>query len=343
VATVSYKCPNCGGKLEFKPELQKLKCEYCLSEFTGEELASGDRLLEPETAADARQLVSYRCDNCGAEVVTEENTSATFCYYCHNPVLLTDRLTGEFKPDKIVPFTFDKAKAVEQFLKWAKAKRYIPKDFTSASQLEKITGIYIPYWLADYRTEINYSGKGSEHRSWVTGNIQNTEIKEYAFERKGTVDITNIPEIAVERIERGLLDSISPFDKTGLVDFSPAYLSGFFAEKYAVGQAEVKPAMEDRVRTYVAAQAKWSIRQYSDVTLTASDLKVAKEEWHYALLPVWVLTYQYRNKTYVYAVNGQSGKAYGELPLDRRKLDAASALITVSLIALAALGGALIW
>ena len=38
MSVVSYKCPNCGGDLSFDPESQRLKCEYCFSDFSEHEL-----------------------------------------------------------------------------------------------------------------------------------------------------------------------------------------------------------------------------------------------------------------------------------------------------------------
>lgn len=342
MSTVTYKCPNCGGPLEFKPELQKSKCEYCLSEFTDEELQAIDRKLEEETSPD-KKMMGYICDSCGAEVVTEETTSATFCYFCHNPVLLTDRLTGEFKPDKIIPFAYEKEKAVENFRTWAKTKKYVPKEFYSHSQLEKITGMYIPYWTADFRADVDYSGKGTQNRVWVTGNTEHTEIKEYAFQRQGEVDIHNVPEIAMRKIEKELLDSIAPYDESQAVDFSMSYLSGFFAEKYDISREEAKPQLEDRARSYADSLVRGSIGSYQNVSLVSSKLDISEQNWCYTLMPVWVLTYRYKNKTYVYAVNGQNGKAFGELPLNRKKLGLISALIAVGVFNLALIGGLLIW
>ena len=38
MAAITYKCPNCDGGLVFDPASQKYHCEYCLSDFTQEEL-----------------------------------------------------------------------------------------------------------------------------------------------------------------------------------------------------------------------------------------------------------------------------------------------------------------
>jgi len=107
LATSTYKCPNCGAGLLFDPELQKVRCDFCLSEFSIAEIEAYNQKLETEAEQPAKlpretdensHLISYHCDSCGAEVVTDETTSATFCYYCHNPVLVTERLTGSYRP-----------------------------------------------------------------------------------------------------------------------------------------------------------------------------------------------------------------------------------------------------
>lgn len=338
----SIKCPNCGGGLKFNPELQKSKCEYCLSEFTSEEL---DKLVEgfQYGKTEHGHLMGYICNSCGAEVVTEETTSATFCYYCHNPVLLTERLTGEFEPTKIIPFAYDKDKAVSSFLSWAKSKKFVPKDFYSDSQLEKITGIYIPYWMADVEANVNYFGKGVNLRVWRTGNTEYTEHKEYRIDRRGTIDVNNIHELAMRKIDKALIDSISPYDESKAADFSMSYLSGFFAEKYDIQKDEVSLNIEDRAKNYVSNLMQDSIGSYNKIYMENTDMDLSIKGWNYTLLPAWILTYMYNGKTYIYAVNGQTGKSFGELPVDNKKLGATSGMIAAAIFAIAIIGGMMIW
>ncbi len=160
----SYQCPNCGAPLQWTAgegsEQGAVACEYCLGKFTVEEVIRYNEDLEAkirEEAADSPPgeklqgfskeegdlLRSYICDNCGAEVVSDSKTSATFCYYCHSPVILTDRISGKFRPEYIIPFQVSREEAVKRFLSWAKSKKFVPKDFYSDSQLEKMTGIYL--------------------------------------------------------------------------------------------------------------------------------------------------------------------------------------------------------
>lgn len=342
MSTGSYKCPNCGGGLKFDPELQRSKCEYCLSEFTEAELEEASRKIEAK-ASMGSSMKGYVCDNCGAEVVTEENTSATFCYYCHESVLLTDRLVGEFKPTKIIPFTYDRDKAIQSFLAWAKSKRFVPREFYSASQLEKITGIYVPYWMADVKADIDYSGVGTNVRTWMAGDMEYTEHSEFKIERQGVIDVDHMHEVAMRKIDKDLLDSISPYDEVSAVDFSMSYLSGFFAEKYDIPKDEVQPVIEAKAKEYTSVLVQETIGSYSRVKMDRKDMELSIKGWDYALLPAWILTYKYKGKTYVYAVNGQNGKSYGELPVDGKKLGFTSGMAAAALFVFALIGGLLIW
>lgn len=371
MSTATFKCPNCGGGLKFNPETQKSKCEYCLSEFTDLELTTMSQAIEEKarrlkqeadaaeetsaaetSAAEApaagapetpEHLVGYVCNSCGAEVVTDETTAATFCYYCHNPVLVTERLSGEFRPTRIIPFTFDKEKATASFLKWAKSKRFVPKEFYSRSQLEKITGMYLPYWMADFKADIDYAGTGTNKRVWRVGNTEYTENKVFRIERQGTIDVDHIHEIAMKKIDKGLINSISPYDETKALPFSMTYLSGFFAEKYDIEKQEVLPVIENNARQYTSILIQEAIGSYDKVDLERSELDLRLKGWDYTLMPAWVLTYLYKGKTYIYAVNGQTGKSYGELPVDTAKLGLSSGAIALIIMILAVIGGWLLW
>lgn len=363
MSTISTKCPNCGGPLHYHPEIAKNKCEYCLSEYTNEEL---DRIYrerneklekEEERASDEikesveeelhqneqQHMKGYVCNSCGAEVVTEETTAATFCYYCHNPIILSDRISGEFTPDQIIPFSFSKEKATEAFLTWAKSNRFVPRSFYSASQLEKMTGMYIPNWLATMDSKVNFVGNATKLRVWVVGDLEYTEVKEFAVERKGNIDMNRLQEIAIKKIDHGLLSSIEPYDASKAVDFNANYLNGFFSERYDIKTDELEDKVQLRAKQYVNSLVRDSLTGFDSVKFQQEAVETDITEWTYALYPAWILTYQYGGRMYIYAVNGQTGKAYGELPLDRKKLIFVSLGVALLVFALLLLGGYFIW
>ena len=350
MATKSYKCPSCGAGIHFKPALQKFHCDYCLSEYTKEEFENEskeiniDSGLEEETeTSEEYKLASYECNSCGAKVVTEDTTTSTFCYYCHNPVIISSRLVGDFKPSKLIPFTVDKETAKKKFLDWAGNKKFVPKDFTSNSQLEKITGIYLPYWWADCQADIDYLGEANKLRVWRAGGIEYTETKKYEIIRKGQIDINNVGELAFTKIDEILLGGIAPYNENEAIDFSMPYLSGFFAEQYDIDKEKIKPKIEDQVNRYSGYLRSESVSGFNFIKDLRDDTKIICKEWNYTLLPTWILTYLYEGKTYVYAVNGQTGKSFGELPLSNSRLFKASAIIFLITFIALLLGGSFIW
>ncbi len=347
MATATYKCPNCGGGLHFDPNTHRSTCEYCLSSFSDAELAALtqaiDQKAEKAAEKDPDSLHGYICDSCGAEVVTDETTSATFCYYCHNPGLLTGRLTGDFRPSRIVPFGYDREKAIATFLAWARKRKFVPKSFYSSSQLEKISGVYLPHWMIDVEADVDIAGKGIKRRTWTSGDTEYTEHKEYNIARQGTINVNNIHEVAMQKIDKQLIDSITPYDESQQKEFSLSYLSGFLAEKYDIPKETLHPQLESKAVEYTQLLVQESIGSYDRLDLERNQLEIRIKDWNYALLPAWILTYLYKGKTYVYAVNGQTGKAHGDLPIDNKKLNLTGLLVGLGLLALLLLGGAFIW
>ena len=131
---IEYKCPNCDADLKFDPESQKLSCEFCLSSFTEDELKKINEAYGETTPTEAEIQTQnefeehtnlYHCASCGAQIMCDDKQTALFCYYCHNPVILSGKLTGEYKPSKIIAFKFNKDRALDTFRKWVQKRQDI--------------------------------------------------------------------------------------------------------------------------------------------------------------------------------------------------------------------------
>ena len=199
MSTITYKCPNCDADLTYRPATGDFGCEYCGSSYTGEqlnELIKNQKIIdeqkESEGTAFDEHAVVYTCPNCGAEVITDDTTAATFCFYCHNPVILKGRLSGGMAPDKVIPFSIPKEKVKEQLISWCKSKKYIDDGFFSEMQLEKLTGVYFPFWLVDSDVRATMTAKSNSLKVWVVGDIEYTETSVYALTRSGDVKLSEI-------------------------------------------------------------------------------------------------------------------------------------------------------
>ena len=336
-------CPNCGSKLDYNAKLKKWKCKYCEGEFTLEELkeknnAAADINNEPKKEEkeevveekekkketkkeeDNQDYVNYTCQNCGAQIIADEQTSATFCVYCGNTAILKNKLSDKFHPDWIIPFKKEEKEAKEAFKNLSKGRPLCPKEFTDINNIEKIRGIYIPFWLFNFKAEGVLVCKGTKVRTWTTGSTQYTETKEYDLVRAGSMEFNKIPRDGSTRFDDAIMDSIEPFNYNDLVEYNHAYLSGFLAEKYDI---EADVAVEDAKNR---AQNSATNEMYNDSNSTCSTKHItqntiqAKEtKREYVLLPVYMVNVKYNGKMHTFAMNGQTGEFIGDIPINNKK------------------------
>ena len=349
--SVEYKCPNCSADLKFNPETQKLDCEFCLSSFTVDEIkkicASAETSI-PQEAVQVKEDFEnhthlYRCKSCGAEIMADDQQTALFCYYCHNPVILAGKMGGEYKPDKVIGFKLTKENAISSFQKWVSKRWFVPKDFKSQQQIEKLTGLYVPFWVADCNINADYRAIGKKVRSWTSGNYSYTETKEFRIIRQGNLVTKGIPADGETKIDDLLMEAIEPFDYRDAKDFSMSYLSGFYADKYDVDKAAVFPRIRARSTQACDSLIKSTISGYSSVIPSMNQYNIMSTDWSYMMLPVWFMSYRYKDNIYEFAINGQTGKLAGTPPLAKGRLALACGIIGAAVMAVCTLiGGALL-
>ena len=245
--SLENRCPACKASISFNPKAGKWKCDYCGSEFTLEEMqkhsdnASTEQKnkKEPKPAKDNYDgYVSFKCESCGAEIIADDQTSATFCVYCGNTAILQSKLSGKFSPDKMIPFKKTKEEAIEAFKKLSKGRPLMPKNFNNTTNIEKIRGVYIPFWLYDINVsgDIVMDAKTVEH--WTVGDTHYTRTNTFKVTRGGNMNFNNVPVDGSTRFDNDIMNTIEPFDYKDLVPYNHAYLSGFYAEKYDQEGAE---------------------------------------------------------------------------------------------------------
>ena len=352
MAAITYKCPNCGGGLVFDPKAQTYKCEYCLSRFSLTELealagtdggkpqeAGTGPTSEPRKEATGARL--YHCPSCGAEIVTDETTAATFCYYCHNPVILEGRLDGSDQPDYVIPFAIGRKQAEEMFQQWIGKKRYVPSGFYSKKQIASMTGVYFPYWLYSCQVDGELEAEGVKLRMWDAGSLRYTERKTFEVSRRGTMSVRHMARNALKKANRMLAEGVLPFQMEGLQEFQMGYLSGFVAEKRDMEQQLFAAEVEQEVQNFAVSSLKNSAEGYSSLNVRRQRADIQDARWRYGLFPVWTLTYKgpKDGTIYYFAMNGQTGKICGKLPVDKRKLAVLFLTVFVPILAFLLIGG----
>lgn len=319
------KCPNCDAPIEFNSELQKMTCEYCGNEMTIEEaeaqLEQYKVNVEDKTEISNEQIdvEVYVCDTCGAEVLTDEHTSATFCSYCGNPTLIRKRFEGVLAPGYVIPFKVDKEEAKAAYTAWInKGGVFTPKEFKSEAMLEKITGLYAPFWLYDYKGSAVLKATGKKVRVTREGQYRCTYTSYYDVKRDYELEYEKIPADASEKLPDRTMDLLEPFDYKEMVPFKLPYLSGYYSDKYKYTAEEMSARVEGRVEDYVVTAGRNTISGYNTVTINSKNINLVKEKADYVLLPVWLLSYKYNDEIRMFTMNGQTGKIVADLPKSKK-------------------------
>ena len=326
-----YKCPCCGGAIEFDSSLQKMKCPYCDTEFDMETLASYDAGLkdeqdsmEWETSAggewqegEANGLRSYICRSCGGEIVGEANTAATSCPFCGNPVVMMGQFSGALRPDFVIPFKLDKNAAKAGLQKHLTGKRLLPKIFKDQNHIDEIKGMYVPFWLFDTDADARVRYRTTKLRCWSDSEYNYTETSHFLVHRGGSVGFEHVPVDGSSRMADDLMESIEPYDFSDAVGFQTAYLAGYFADKYDVGADESIERANERVKKSAEEAFASTVEGYDTVTAESSSVQLHGGKAKYALYPVWILNTTWKGQKYTFAMNGQTGKFVGDLPVDK--------------------------
>ena len=331
---LEYKCPACDGALSFDSGLQKMKCPYCDTEFEVAALQEMDEVLRHEGTSDytwqsqpetlwsedeTQNLRSFVCNSCGGEIVGDENTAATRCPFCDNPVVMSGQFKGELRPDLVVPFQLDKEQAKAALKKHFGKKPLLPRLFTAQNRIESIQGIYVPFWLFDTDAEASIRYKATRIHTWSDSNYIYTRTSYYSLLRAGRIGFDNVPVDGSSKMSDELMESIEPYDLGKAVDFQTAYLAGYLADKYDVTADDSKPRANDRIRTSTEQAFAATTAGYATAIAVNTDIRLNGGRVRYALLPVWILTTRWKDKAFTFAMNGQTGKLVGNLPIDWKR------------------------
>lgn len=327
---LEYKCPCCNAGLIFREGTQQLTCEYCDNTFdigTVQAYNESEAVSQEETVQweESQQTVwetseqepirAFQCPSCGGEIVTDDMTAATFCPFCDNPTILPVRLSGALKPDAVIPFQKSKEDAKSAFLSLCKGKPLLPKDFTTQNRLEKITGMYVPFWLYDCDTVYDGNYKGTRIHTWSDSRYHYTKTDHFLLRRSAEASFAGIPMDGSSKMDDAFMESIEPYDYSQMVDFDMAYLSGYFADKYDIPSENGEERIRRRVGQTMADQLQSTVIGYASVVPTSRQMNIRNSKARYVLLPVWMLNTRYKDKLYTFAMNGQTGKMTGSFPV----------------------------
>lgn len=295
-----YRCVNCGGNVVYEPKSGCMKCQSCGGSNCEETIPSETPLV---------------CPSCGSQIrYRNEYGSAGRCPSCGVYMIRDDFVAYPYGPDVILPFKVSKRDAEEKLKNEFGKKLFLPPDFLSTKTLENLRGVYVPFWLYDFDSNVDYKAIGTRVRTWTSGDRRYTETSYFDVYRKLHIKYDGIPVDASIEMPDGIMDLMEPYQYQQLIGHDNKYLSGFEAEVYNYTPDQLYVRAEEKINDTSRSWARSEASGYHSLTSEHMNANNQLEQNRFALMPVWVYEYRYRGENYVFYVNGQTGKCVGTPP-----------------------------
>ncbi|MCI8454442.1 MAG: zinc ribbon domain-containing protein [Lachnospiraceae bacterium] len=329
-----YECPNCAGNLKFDISRQQLYCEYCGTQVDPYCFYKERDAKETEQSSGEYEATVFTCPQCGAELISEDTTAATFCSFCGGSAILDSRIGKERRPGYIIPFTKTKEDCRAAYKKLLRRAVFAPKELKNETLIEKFRGIYMPYWVYSFEKNgpVTFTGK----KTYRKGDYQITD--HYRLDCEIEETYKGLAYDASSTFSDSLSSAIAPFDLKKRKEFVPAFLSGFYADTSDVNQyvyqAEAEElVLEDAGSHLVKDPVCRGCHAGKKDTQYAlwNALRPSERAVELAMLPVWFLSCRNGGRVIYAAVNGQTGKAAADLPVDEKRYLAGSFFLAVPL------------
>ena len=331
MSTVAYQCPCCGAPLAYGAGSGKLECASCGNSYELDALEAMNESQETGSIqfdiptetfdeSEAAQMRAYICSSCGAELMTEETTTATECPYCGSPTVLPERIDNAVKPELVIPFTVTKEQAQVQFENYFKGKKLLPNVFLNTrNRIAEMRKLYVPYWLFDCRAAGSVVYNAEKRYTRREGDWEVTYTEHYFVSRAGMMDFEAIPVDGSVKLDNKITESLEPYDLSAAVEFVPAVLAGAMADHADVESTDCEERARQRVENSMENALRSTVSGYTSVIPRNRSFHTEEAKVTPVLMPVWLITTEKDGTTYTFAINGQTGKLTCDVPADTAK------------------------
>lgn len=316
------KCPTCGGIYEFSPKDNALKCKQC---GRIEKIAT-DGKIESHSFDEAKlksawkeNLKSIKCQNCGANILVDKYAIVNKCSYCGSSALSSGENKAGMLPDAVLPFQFDEKKAKEYFYENISKKMFVPNVVKKQTNELNISSRYISAYLFMGSLDAHYDGivETTEHEENSKGETKTVVERKHVH---GTIlhkfDYTIEASTNCTQWE---FESITPYNMSKLVPYSPDYLYGHSAEYSDKTLDEANVELEKIMRRDIN-ETILRVNGADRIVKMNINFDYKKKEIKYCLIPAYIFNYDYKKRNYKTLMNGQTGKLGGEIPKSALKI-----------------------
>lgn len=343
-----FLCPGCGANIDFAPGLSVMKCPYCETTLSPEDEIKinyaheesvkntsdtsndADSSLNSTVSSDV-DVTLFTCSQCGGELLAYDDTAVTFCSYCGSSTPLLSRLTKQKAPSYIIPFSLTKNKCIAEYKKKIKKNFFAPKSLVDDNVVEKIRGIYMPYYIYEATLEKPVSGTATKSLANISSNTRTTSY----FNARCTLyaQYDGISYDASSTFFDEMSSTLMPYNYSDIKSYEPNYFSGFYADTSDIDSEiyndKVKDSVIERVSPHIVENVIEGYELINAPRPTKDDITI--KEAKLAYFPVYFLanrtTHKGQSRVSYAAINGSTGKVYADMPISILKYIGVSLLI----------------
>ena len=306
---MNNNCPKCNALLNFNEENQNYECGYCRSKFSLND-------LKTTVKNNSMEVDVYTCNDCGAEILVDKDININSCIYCKNINILKTKIEESLNSKYLIPFKVTKDEAIK---KLKKENSLIPKKFNIKKYIKDVKGLYVPFRIynCDSSGEVNF--ECDKLTTFKSNGYKYIKTDKFAITRGGNMSFENVLVNGSKNFENYIMHSIEPYDYKEVMPFDYSNLSGYITEKYSLPKTKLKKDATALIKNLFIDEMKKDIKGYNNITEIDNSINVYNFKSSYILLPVWFLNIKYKNEIYTFAINGQTGKVSGKVPIDIKK------------------------
>jgi ribosomal protein S27E len=333
-----FRCPGCGGEMDFDPQSGMMKCQSCGATQAIPESATVvvahplEDALAHVTPLSAEALEA-NCDGCGSVVVFEPPEVAGACSFCGAMIVAQPKAADPMiAPDAVLPVKVTKDAAQKEVREWIATRWFAPNALKKMAEQEGIAGVDLPFWTYAADTASRYSGARGVHyyeTEYFTttdsnGNQvqQSRQVMRTAWSPAGGQVARRFDDVlvpATKSVNEARLNALEPWDLPSLCAYDPEYLAGFKAQRYQIelpaGFEKAKQVMEGVITQDVRRDIGGDEQRVDRVETATSN-----ETFKHLLLPVWIGAYRFQGKVFQVVVNARTGEVQGERPYSAIKI-----------------------
>ena len=329
-----YSCPGCGSQMVFDIPTQGLKCGRCDRTMTVQEADE----KEARTAGSSFSVDLMTCPTCGAEIRALNTAATAFCSYCGSSVMMEAK-EAEFDPQSsLIPFQTTREQCFEKYQEMLKKSFCADHRLKNHITPDSFRGIYVPYHVYKASAVGTITLEGSETKGNDTY-YYNTDV---ALDHHYTGILHDASKEMPDSISEHIVLSRDCTDK--FRPFSPAYLSGFYADvpdtdpdrylDYARSEA-IRKGLEDTMPALKDDSAHYSVGSAEKKLLEVAHAEHIGD----TMLPVWFMSMRSGNRMLYAVQNAVTGEMWADIPMDISRFGLVAAALAAVLFLLFSLKG----